>query len=193
MSKRGESTRQLIKEKSYQLFAEKGFKEVTMKDICMATGLSRGGLYCHYTGTDQIFGEIIEDLMQMQDEEFDLKIRLQLPAARILDEVLKRYEREMADSSASLSVAIFEYFSLEHNCSEGNAIAAQYLLSVGMWQRLIQYGIEREEFHPVDIQAVIDLIIFSYQGVRMYSKLMPIKPELPARITGQIRSILVKS
>ena len=193
MSKRGESTRQLIKEKSYQLFAEKGFKEVTMKDICMATGLSRGGLYCHYTGTDQIFGAIIEDLMKMQDEEFDSKIKCRLPAIQILNEVLDRYEHEMADSSASLSVAIFEYFSLDQNCSGDNAITAQYRLSVGMWQRLIQYGIERGEFHPVDIQAVIDLIIFSYQGVRMYSKLMPIKPELPARITGQIRSILIKS
>lgn len=193
MNKRGETTRKLIKEKSYQLFAKKGFKEVTMKDICMAAGLSRGGLYCHYNGTGQIFKEIIDDLMNMQDEEFASKMELQQSAIQILDDVLSRYETEMKDSSASLSVAIFEYFSLDDNFSDENAIAAQYQLSVQMWHRFIQYGIDRGEFRPVDIQAVIDLIIFSYQGVRLYSELMPIGPELPARITRQIRQILVKT
>lgn len=192
MNKRGEMTRQLIKEKSCQLFAEKGFKEVTMKDICMITGLSRGGLYCHYSSTGQIFSEIIHDMMKLQDEEFDTKMRLKLPAVQILDEVLSRYDTEMADSSTTLSVAIFEYFSMEDHRSSENAIAAQYQLSVGMWRRLIQYGIDRKEFCPVEIQAVIDLILFSYQGVRMYSKLMPIDPELPQRITGQIRKLLIR-
>lgn len=44
MSLRGDKTKQEIRDKAYQLFAEKGFKEVTMKDICERTGLSRGGL-----------------------------------------------------------------------------------------------------------------------------------------------------
>ena len=44
MSLKGEKTKQDIREKAYQLFAEKGFKDVTMKDICELTGLSRGGL-----------------------------------------------------------------------------------------------------------------------------------------------------
>ncbi len=34
MSLRGDKTKQEIRDKAYQLFAEKGFKEVTMKDIC---------------------------------------------------------------------------------------------------------------------------------------------------------------
>ncbi len=45
VSLKGEKTKQDIREKAYQLFVEKGFKEVTMKDICELTGLSRGGLY----------------------------------------------------------------------------------------------------------------------------------------------------
>lgn len=44
MGLKGELTKQDIREKAYQLFAQKGFKEVTMKDICELTGLSRGGL-----------------------------------------------------------------------------------------------------------------------------------------------------
>ena len=55
MGKKGEETKQFIREKACFLFSQKGFKNVTMKDICMETGLSRGGLYRHYDSTQQIF------------------------------------------------------------------------------------------------------------------------------------------
>ena len=35
MGKKGEETKQIIKEKACLLFSKKGFKNVTMKDICM--------------------------------------------------------------------------------------------------------------------------------------------------------------
>lgn len=57
----------------------------------------------------------------------------------------------------------------------------------------MQYGIDRQEFKEVDIAAVFDLIVFSYQGVRMYSKLMPIDKEIPSRIIKEIKKILVRS
>ena len=44
MGTKGEKTKRFICENAFQLFAEKGFKDVTMKDICEKTGLSRGGL-----------------------------------------------------------------------------------------------------------------------------------------------------
>lgn len=54
MGAKGEKTKQLICESAFCLFAEKGFKDVTMKDICERTKLSRGGLYRHYESTSQI-------------------------------------------------------------------------------------------------------------------------------------------
>ena len=69
MSSRGDRTKQDIREKAYQLFAQKGFKEVTMKDICELTGLSRGGLYRHYESTEQIFLEIVNAFSDKQRDE----------------------------------------------------------------------------------------------------------------------------
>ena len=57
----------------------------------------------------------------------------------------------------------------------------------------MQYGIDRQEFKEVDIAAVFDLIVFSYQGERMYSKLMPVDKEIPSRIIKEIKKILVRS
>ena len=143
MNKRGQETRKHIKKCACSLFAEKGFKEVTMKDIC--------------------------------------------------EEMLNKYEKEMLDSQSSLSIAICEYFSIPDIANQSNTLYEQYLISANTWKKLIQYGIDRHEFHEVDISAVFHLIVFSYQGVRMYSKLMPIEKEIPSGIIKEIRNILVKS
>lgn len=190
-NKRGEETRQLIKKSACSLFAGKGFKQVTMKDICEAANLSRGGLYCHYGSTREIFREIINDFMIQQGDSFSEKIEHQLSAKEILNEVLEKYKNEMLDSQSSLSLALYEYFSID-NTETGNELCAQYTASFNAWQTLLEYGIKNGEFHHVDIKSVFDLIIFSYQGVRMYSKIMPIDEDIPQRIIEQIKKIIVK-
>ncbi len=193
MNTRGEETRKHIKRCACSLFAEKGFKQVTMKDICEASQLSRGGLYCHYKSTRQIFQEIIDDMTGQQDNEIDVRIKQNQPAVTILDDILYKYENEMIDSQSSLSVAIYEYFSIHDIACRKNTLYEQYLISANTWKKLMQYGIARKEFKKVDIAAVFDLIVFSYQGVRMYSKLMPVAKEIPSRIIKEIRKILVRS
>lgn len=192
INKRGEETRKLIKKCACGLFASKGFKQVTMKDICEAASLSRGGLYCHYESTQEIFKEIINDFMSWQEDTFSEKIGQNIPAKEILNEVLEKYKAEMLDGQASLSLAIYEYFSIADVSETENELNTQYLASFKAWKNLLDYGIQTGEFNPVDIRPVFDLIIFSYQGVRMYSKLMPINEEIPQGIIEQIRKIIVK-
>ncbi|NSD38115.1 TetR/AcrR family transcriptional regulator [Blautia glucerasea] len=192
MNKRGEETRQVIKNCACVLFANKGFKQVTMKDICESAKISRGGLYCHYGSTQEIFKEIINDFMSQQGDTFSEKIAQNLSAIEILNDVLERYRKEMLDSQSSLSLAIYEYFSIEDNAGAKNELYTQYLASLNAWRALMEYGIKKGEFNDVDIVSVFNLIIFSYQGVRMYSKLMPIDEDIPRRIIEQIKKILVK-
>lgn len=191
MGKKGENTKKFIREKAAGLFAQKGFKNVTMKDICSVTGLSRGGLYRHYGSTGQIFSEIVDTLMSRQDNELSEKMSAGLPAPQILDEILERYRREMADGAASLSVAIYEFYS--ENFSEGheNSLLKQYQYSVDMWNAFLSYGIERKEFREMDCREVIDMILFSYQGVRMYSTILPLDEQIPLRIINHIKKTLL--
>ena len=54
MAGKADRTREQILDKAQSLFAEKGFKQVTMKDVCQITGMSRGGLYSHFSSTAPI-------------------------------------------------------------------------------------------------------------------------------------------
>ncbi len=191
MSLKGEKTKQAIREKAYQLFAEKGFKEVTMKDICELTGLSRGGLYRHYESTEQIFLEIVHTFSDKQKNEVFTKMEQHIPAAAILEELLSRYASEMRDYENSFSLAICEFYSNPAIPTEDNSVKKQYEISKSTWVELINYGINTKEFKRVNPESVFNVIIFAYQGVRMYSKLMKMDDDIPAQIVYEIKRLLL--
>lgn len=191
MSARGDQTRQEIRDKAYQLFAEKGYKEVTMKDICEQTGLSRGGLYRHYESTEQIFLEIVNGFSDRQKNEVSAKIRQRLPAAAILEALLTKYAAEMNDCKNSFSLAICEFYSDPAVSKEDNSVRKQYEISKSVWAELINYGISTGEFNRVNPESVFHLILFAYQGVRMYSRLIKLDSHIPSQIIGEIKRLLL--
>ena len=162
-----------------------------MKDICIETGLSRGGLYRHYDSTQQIFSEIIDSLMDAQDNEFSEKMEKEYPAVQILDEILERYKAEMSDSEGSLGLAIYEFYSEIQTDNNDNILLKQYEHSVNVWKEFISYGIKRGEFRNVDSNELADIILFSYQGVRMLSEIFPVSEKVPERIINHIRRELL--
>ncbi len=191
MGLKGEMTKQDIREKAYQLFAQKGFKEVTMKDICELTGLSRGGLYRHYESTSQIFLEIVNAFSDQQQTEIFSKIEQHIPAVTILEELLSKYTNEMLDCENSISLAICEFYSNPAISKEDNSVKRQYEISKSTWIGLINYGIRTKEFNPVDPESIFNLVIFAYQGVRMYSRLVKIDQAVPTQIMHEIKKLLL--
>lgn len=187
MGEKGKKTKELIKKQSKKIFAREGYKNVTMKDICEATSLSRGGLYRHYGSLEQIFEEILKDLGENQRNEFASKMEKGISAVTILEEVLSNMEEEMCDAENSLSLAFYE-FSNEYNSDfmrKANQGAKEY------WTDFIKYGVERKEFREVDVKEIVDLILYSYQGVRMWSRVMQLDRSVAKNITNHIKKCLI--
>ena len=192
MGKKGDKTKAAIRKAALVLFVQKGFKDVTMKDICEAAGLSRGGLYMHYGSTGQIFADIIDEWMEDLENEVTGKMEKGLSATFLLDELLERYQSEMLDRSGSLGLAFYEYYS-GMPLSDDNAMLKQYHRSKASLCSLIAYGIDKGEFKQVNKEAVVDLLLFSYQGVRMLSSIMPLDDDnISKGMIREIRAMLVK-
>ncbi len=162
-----------------------------MKDICELTGLSRGGLYRHYESTEQIFLEIVNAFSDKQRNEVFTKITQHIPATTILDELLSKYASEMIDYENSFSLAICEFYSNPAISKEDNSVKMQYEISKSTWVELINYGIGTKEFNSVNPESVFNVIIFAYQGVRMYSKLMKMDNDIPSQIIHEIKRLLL--
>ena len=65
MSVKGELTRKKIIEKSLQLFSVKGYFNTSISDILQATGLTKGGLYCHFKSKEDVWRAVYDDAVQI--------------------------------------------------------------------------------------------------------------------------------
>ncbi len=181
MGDKAKRTREKIQKEAYKLFADKGFKEVTMTDICEKTGLSRGGLYRYYSGTDEIFSEILSKEYMMDD-----RIKEHEGAKVILEDMLEEIRSEIMDKELSLSLAIYEYA----NMGNEELFVKINDNAKNRWISLINYGMETEEFKKVDSERIADLILYYYQGLRMWSRVIPFDKQVAENYVETIRGML---
>ena len=95
MATKKERTRDFIVDSSYSLFSSKGFKQVTMKDVCEVTDMSRGGLYSHFASTAELFEALLERITEKDAMDFKCAISKGIPATDILQGALDLMEDEM--------------------------------------------------------------------------------------------------
>ena len=84
MGDKSEQKRNFILETARKVFIEKGFKNVTMKDIVEACEISRGGLYLYFGSTSEIFMEVLKLEASEADDVFSNHISEDATAADIL-------------------------------------------------------------------------------------------------------------
>lgn len=63
MATKGTQTRQNIIEKSLQLFCVKGYYNTSINDILEATGLTKGGLYGHFSSKEDIWYAVYDEAL----------------------------------------------------------------------------------------------------------------------------------
>ena len=112
MSKSDETKQRIIKA-SVRLFADKGYSPVTMKDICEATGLSRGGLYRYYKSTAEIMEAILESEQKGADEVAACIYELKWTAMEMLDGFLSSQKRFIESDVVSIETAAMQFSQLE--------------------------------------------------------------------------------
>lgn len=186
MHEKKDKTREFILQSSYTLFAQKGFKQVTMKDVCEVTKLSRGGLYSHFASTAQIFGEILKQITSRPSLDFQQEMSKGTPAPVILKDAFSKLEKEMSSPSESLSVAIFEYSQIV----DSGILQKLNKQAVIRWTSLFNYGIKRGEFAKVDVSVLVNTLLYAYQGIRMWQTIIPVKSQTGKSILKNIQNQL---
>ena len=84
MGEKSAQKRNLILENAKKVFVERGFKDVTMKDIIEASEISRGGLYLYFSSTKEIFLEVLKREAAQEDNVFSDNVTEETTAADIL-------------------------------------------------------------------------------------------------------------
>lgn len=93
MSDKSAQKKKYIIETARQVFKEKGYKEVTMKDIVEACDISRGGLYLYFQNPREVFEEVLKLEQEDADDVFAASVPEQATPSDILALFLKEQKK----------------------------------------------------------------------------------------------------
>ncbi len=175
MSEKSTQKRNLILENAKNVFVERGYKNVTMKDIIESCGISRGGLYLYFSSTKEIFLEVLKREAAQDDDVFSETFTEDTTAEDILYLFLQEQKKELFRKKDNLTVAIYEYYFGESIKGKGNELKQQFDRAAKLLAKLIEAGVMEEIFYCEDCMGAALNIMYTFEGMKVASKTMGIK------------------
>lgn len=177
MGDKSEQKRKYILETARKVFIEKGFKNVTMKDIVEACDISRGGLYLYFNSTKELFMEVLRLEASEADDVFSNNIPEDATAADILALFLKEQKKELLRKKNNLTMATYEFYFSEDIPRKDNILKKQFDSAVKIINKLIEAGVENGEFYCEDPLGTARNIMFVLEGLKISSQTIGISQE----------------
>lgn len=189
MSTKGDLSRKRILEISRSLFAAKGFSGVTMQDICVASGMSRGGLYRHYASTAEVFAAIIRDEQAQAFDALKRATAAGVPPDTMLKTFLRSRMSQLLHPESCIDNAIPEFAA---NSPEGKKLleerAASSIRIVG---EMLRMGVDTGVYHCDACEATAAHIIWLLEGMGKHNALLPLTEEEVAAQIALIQRLLI--
>lgn len=174
MSEKSAQKKQLIVQTARRIFVEKGYKDVTMKDIVEACEISRGGLYLYFNSVEEVFLAVMCAEEAETDDLFSRELKEDATAVDVLMIFLKEQKREILRCKEDLSVAVYEYYFANPMMGEENPLRGRFREAANALTQLIEMGIANGEFYDVDARMAANNIMFVLEGLRICAHTMGI-------------------
>ncbi len=167
MSDKSVQKKKYILDAAKKVFQEKGYKQVTMKDIVDACDISRGGLYLYFSSTAEIFEEL---LRQEEEESFGEGIPEDATASDVLALFFKEQKKALLSKKNSLTVALYEYYFENKVPPKQNYIKSQFDIALYVLEKLISDGVEKGEFYCEDPHGAASNMMYVLEGLKVAAK-----------------------
>ncbi|WP_245703675.1 ScbR family autoregulator-binding transcription factor [Streptomyces lushanensis] len=169
-------TRQKLLEAAATVFDRLGYQATTISEIAAAAGTTKGALYFHFSGKEELAQVILE--AQQQDAEPALvpqRIKLQ----EIVDSGMILAERLRTDTLVRASVRL----SLDQQAGDLNRDSAfrnWVEFNLGILQEAQRRG---ELLTHVDLVGTAELFVGSFAGLQQMSQVLADYEDLPQRVS----------
>lgn len=171
MSDKSVQKKKYILETARKVFQEKGYKQVTMKDIVDACEISRGGLYLYFSSTAEIFEELLKQEQESEPEDaFGEGIPQEAAASAVLALFLKEQKKELLSKKNSLTVAIYEYYFENKLPAKQNYLKKQFDIALFVLEKLISEGVSTGEFYCEDPHGAASNMMYVLEGLRVAAR-----------------------
>ncbi|WP_026507554.1 TetR/AcrR family transcriptional regulator [Butyrivibrio sp. MC2013] len=167
MGAKSEHKKKYIVSKARDVFAEKGFKGVTMKDIVDACDISRGGLYLYFSDTAQLF-QCVMDAENEESESFENDIpEGDVPVSSMLALFIRQQKKEILRKKGSILQAMIEYYTCNKTPSAENYVKQKFDGVCETIEKLINEGVENSEFECYDPQGCARNMAYVFEGLKL--------------------------
>ncbi len=187
MGEKSEHKRTFIIETARKVFMDKGYKRVTMKDIVEACDISRGGLYLYFNSTAEIFLEVLKLESSETDDVFSDHIKEDATVTDILVLFLEEQKKEILRGQDTLTQATYEYYFENELPKKDNIVKRQFESALMIIQRLLESGVDSDEFVCDDCDGAASNIMFVLEGLKITAQTVGVTKE---QVDAQIAYIL---
>lgn len=177
MGEKSVQKRKYILDTARKVFMEKGFKRVTMKDIVEACDISRGGLYLYFSSTEEIFLEVLRMESEETDDVFSDNVKEDSTATDILMLFLKEQKKELLRKKDTLTQATYEFYFENKLSKKDDILKKQFESAVFVLRKLIETGVESEEFYCEDPDSAARNIMLVLEGLKIAAQTIGVTPE----------------
>ena len=165
MGDKSTQKKQYIIAKAGEVFASRGYKDVTMKDVVEACGISRGGLYLYYANTTELFEAVLEEKSQENRSIFEASEEDDATPGDKLLLYLDICKKALLNKD-SLTTAIYEYLFANQG---DNPVKKQLEGETAILEQIIAEGVEQEWMVCDDPKAAAGSITYTIEGLKIAS------------------------
>lgn len=166
MGNKSVQKKKYIVECATKVFAKKGFKAVTMKDIVEACEISRGGLYLYFGDTAQVFEAVLE-----ARENAGLLVLKEATKEDAPGDILLTYlnekKKDITKKKDNLEAAIFEYAFEMKALKKESLLKKQYVEETKALEKLIADGVKQKWMVCDNPQAAAKNIMSTLEGLKV--------------------------
>jgi len=135
-----------------QIFREKGFHATSMQDIADSVHLQKASLYHHIDSKQEILLEVLDRALDVLIEDIEPIVESDMASEEKLKLAMARYIGRVTGSADLAAVLLLEHRSLEPQL-RARHIARRDRFEE-LWRKLVQEGVDRGEFRPMDHSVV---------------------------------------
>lgn len=169
-------TREHILNVAFNLFLQKSFKEVTMKDIVEKSGMSKGAFYHYFTSKEQLFLELVNNVfssvLDIPFEQFSKEslYHFYIDYVNYYVENVRKQNQEQDGSIPGFNYIslIFDAIKLFPDFQQKLLLSKQ--IQQKAWVDIIKQARDKGEIiSPMSDEQIANMFMSSSGGVEIYS------------------------
>lgn len=190
MTTKGDSTRKRILDCATRLFAENGYNSVTMKDVCTATELSRGGLYRYFSSTAEMLILLMREEQSSANAEVSRRMRDNYSPIMLLNGFIEQHVRYILSPLGKLELAFGQFVQTDPRGED--EYRKRLEIACARAEEIVSYGQRAGVFKEGDAKQIAWHTMIFIGGLRNQAALMHLDKELIVTQMQMIREYIVK-